>query len=281
VPIDPEKDVTLDRDTGTATVSVPEGTLKDWIEQAVAVAEGAGSREPALEIRIDTPPADESTAEPVEVKEVRVEIPIDDLRAVAESPVENVKIVSDVGEVTLNTDAIEDLIARTETEAENAPTVDLVVVKGEEKLEETLTEEQKEAVRGEGIREVFDVSVYAGGKSIEDFETPTGKLTIGLPYKLKDGETGEGVGVLHVKKDGNTEPMIDGSYDEKKELAVFQTNHLSVYAVVYNKEAEKPEEPIEDAKRGGGCDAGAWGAAGWLAFWAFLTAGVSKKSKRK
>ncbi|MDR2175161.1 MAG: hypothetical protein LBO82_04405 [Synergistaceae bacterium] len=180
-----------------------------------------------------------------------------------------------VGEVALNSDAIEDLLARGETEAENAPTLDVVIVKGEETLAETeeMTEEQKETLRAGNTREVFDISVYAGGKRLEDFKTETGKLTVGLPCELKPGETGEGVWVRHVAEDGSSEPMVDGRrYDEKKKLAVFQTSHLSIYAVVYEKET-KTEDTGENAGRGsGGCDAGfgaaerIFGLSGWVIF---------------
>jgi hypothetical protein len=283
VQIDPEKDIKIDGDADavTVTVSVPEGALKDGIAEAVAVAEAAGSREPTLEIRFDTPATGGSTAEPVTVKEVTVKIPISDLQAVKESPVENVKVVSGAGEVALDSGAIgeliEELLARAETEGESATTVDLVIVQTEEKLEQKadLTPEQKDALHDENalgdrkVCEVFDVSFYAGVKRIEDFKTSKGKLTIGLPYTLQNGETAEGVGVLHVQKDGNTVPMVDGrKYDEKKGLIVFQTDHLSVYAVVYEEKAKPENTGGEDAKRGesGGCDAGFASAAGAFVF---------------
>jgi hypothetical protein len=278
VPLDPEKDVKLDKDTGTETVTVPDGALESLLDQAIAVAKEAGSREPTVEIRVDAPASDAETGESVTVRKVEIKIPIGDLIAVRDSKVENVKIVSPAGEVTLNTEALRDLIAKAEAEpgSEKAPTVDIVIAKGEDTLAEAkdLTEKQEEALKDEKIREkvreVFDVSVYAGSERIEDFETKAGKLTVGLPYALKDGETKDGVWVRYVKKDGTTEDMVDGRrYDEKKKLAVFQTSHLSVYAIVYEyeetavKEEEPAEEPAEEsAKGGGGCDAGVWGGFG-------------------
>jgi hypothetical protein len=272
VPIDAEN-VTIDSDTGTATVAVPEGALTSLIEQAI---ETAGSREPTVEIRPPMPPAGEPGTEAVEIKEVKVEIPIGDLKAVAESEVENVKIASPVGEVTLNTDAIWDLldlVAKTKTDAGNAPTVDIVVTKGEETIAKTedLTEKQQETLRDDKTRDVFDVSIHVGSKRLEDFKTPTGKLTIGLPYELRPDEVGAGVGVHYIDKDGEPTPMVDGRrYDETKHLAVFQTDHLSIYAVVYDYAGEKEDGGSvgidEDTKRGGGSGGGCdMGTSGLLA----------------
>jgi hypothetical protein len=289
---DPEN-VQIDGDTGAVTVTMPKDKLEGGIAEAIALADKAGSLKPTLEIKFDTPTAGGNTAEPAKPKEITVKIPIDALQTVADSPVENVQVVSDAGEVTLDTGAIKELIERAKeaegAEEGSAPTVDLVIVQTEEKLEQKenlLTQEQKEAIRGEKaseerkVREIFDVSLYAGVKRIEDFKTRNGGLmTIGLPYKLQDDDTPEGVGVLHVQKDGVTEPMVDGRYDVKKELAIFQTDHLSVYVVVHEKKA-KPEDAGENANEdagenaknggggsgGGGCDTAGFGSAAWAIF---------------
>jgi homoaconitase/3-isopropylmalate dehydratase large subunit len=66
------------------------------------------------------------------------------------------------------------------------------------------------------------------------------------------------VWVLYVKEDGATERMTEGRrYDEQKEIAVFKTDHLSVYTVVYESVVNEPVTPGGD---GVGCDAGALAA---------------------
>jgi hypothetical protein len=74
-------------------------------------------------------------------------------------------------------------------------------------------------------------------------------------------------------------------------MSIFRTSHLSIYAVVYDRESdgdivdgEEIEEGEEDAVRlgGGGCDAGS-GAAGWMIFalWIALAAKTGKPATGK
>ncbi|MDR3164145.1 MAG: hypothetical protein LBU13_01040 [Synergistaceae bacterium] len=171
------------------------------------------------------------------VKTVHVNIPIVALKEVKESDAAvNVTLASSVGEVTLNKAAIADIV----DEAGSAESVGVAI---EEEPDE-VTSAQETALSDEKVRAVYDVSLYVDEKKLENFQT-TSKLTIGLPYTLKDGETSESVLVRYVGEDGSTEAMTDGRrYDDAKQLAVFSTKHLSVYAVTY--------EPVSD----GGCDAG-------------------------
>ena len=260
----PPENVTVDETTGVETVTVPEGALTSVIEAAINVATEAGT-EPTVEIKVDEVP---------EVNTVKVEIPLSDLQVVADSAVENVKIASVVGEVTLNTGALKDLIR--EGLAQGATTVDVVVdhkVTPEE--DDTLTEAQKAIIQeDEKVREVYDISIVINQTKLKNFETQDGKLTIGLPYELKTDEVGERVLSVYVADDGATEPMTEGrKYD--RGLAIFKTSHLSVYAVTYESEAAAPPETDEapaekGASGGGGCSAGMAGFA-LLAMVAALT----------
>jgi hypothetical protein len=107
--------------------------------------------------------------------EIRVLISARDLRAIADSAVEKVKVAPPNGEVTLNTAALRDLIAA----AGGAEDGDL-------------TEAQITALAGDETREVYDVSLYAAGERPENFTTD-GKLTVGLTCELKAGENAGGV----------------------------------------------------------------------------------------
>ncbi|MDR1366954.1 MAG: hypothetical protein LBJ13_03570, partial [Puniceicoccales bacterium] len=117
----------FDAPSGAQTVSVPAGAISPAVvEAALQAAFEAGGTEAAVEIRIPGQ-VDAVTGEPAEVREVRVEIPVGDLRAVAASEVENVRIVSGAGEVTLNTEALKDLI--TNADERSAAAVEIVIAR--------------------------------------------------------------------------------------------------------------------------------------------------------
>jgi hypothetical protein len=191
------------------------------------------------------------------MREVKVEIPVGDLKLVADNDT-SVKIASPVGEVTLDTGALDGLIAG--VEERNASTAEIGIAKAEPA---NLTDAQRATLNSDArFRAVFDVSVRAGGEVIGAFQTPGGTLTIGLPYALGAGEAPGGVKVEHIKEEGGSDRMPGSRYNEAGQLAVFQTDHLSVFAVVYEKEAGSDEEK-ETGSGGGGCDAGL-GAAGMM-----------------
>ncbi|MDR3165805.1 MAG: hypothetical protein LBU13_09530, partial [Synergistaceae bacterium] len=125
------------------------------------------------------------------------------------------------------------------------------------------------ALDDEKVREVYDVSVVVDGDKLKEFKT-TGKLTIGLPYTLKDAEVSEGILIVYVSPEGTTSYMTEGRrYDTAKSEAFFITNHLSVYAVTY--------EPVNESGDGG-CNVG-MGAAMLAAMVAvFLLTGKRRKS---
>jgi hypothetical protein len=283
VPIDPDRG-DFDTDTGVETVVVPARTLTPEAVAAAVEAALAAGTEPMVEFKIDSP-VDAVTGQPAEVREVRVKISVDDLKVVAESEAENVsvKIVSEAGEITLNADALRDLIAIAQADEQASATVEIVVAKNAEARPEELTPAQRETLNNDlySGSALYDVSAVINESKIGNFNT-SGKLTIGLPYELKPGEIGERVASVYIAPDGTTERMTEGrSYS--RGLAIFKTNHLSLYAVAYESETqttEPPEEEEEEIPRapGGGCDAG-FGAARIIVLLTCLSAALGRGRK--
>ena len=178
------------------------------------------------------------------------------------------------GEVTLNTAVLKDLIAQ----AAGADDIELVTKKREET--ENLTAAQNAALNSIRKREVYDVSIYANGAKLENFTTDSGKLTIGLPYTLKSGETADGVWAYYVSETGSTERMTEGRKYERS-LAIFETHHLSTYAVIYEKAENTEGTPADNAEAAGtgsgrgGCDAG----AGMILFFILALFAVTRRRK--
>gem|GEM_PF-2221487 len=78
---------------------------------------------------------------------------------------------------------------------------------------------------------VYDISIISEGKKISSFGGQ--KITISLPYELKDGQSKEKVSVWYMNDKGELE-KISCTYDEKTGLASFITEHLSYYVVGYD-----------------------------------------------
>jgi len=74
---------------------------------------------------------------------------------------------------------------------------------------------------------ILSLTVSSGRNAISNFG---GKVTVSLPYELKDGERAEDVTVWHLASDG-TMTEIPCAYDPVTKLATFKVTHLSHYVV--------------------------------------------------
>ncbi|MEG1878285.1 MAG: S-layer homology domain-containing protein, partial [Pseudoflavonifractor sp.] len=83
---------------------------------------------------------------------------------------------------------------------------------------------------------LFSLTVTSGGKIVSDFG---GKVTVTLPYTLKDGEKAEDVTVWHLAEDGSL-TEIPATYDPKTGLATFTVSHFSKYVVGVNAKWSNP-----------------------------------------
>ncbi len=91
-----------------------------------------------------------------------------------------------------------------------------------------LSVKQREAV---GDCPVYDIKISTGKKNISQFG---GKLTISLPYTLKDGERPSGIVVYHLDAEGNLVRM-EGVYDPVAGKVVFTVDHLSFFVIGYDE----------------------------------------------
>lgn len=95
-----------------------------------------------------------------------------------------------------------------------------------------LSSKQKEAVGG---RPVYDIKITVDKKSISQFK---GKLTISLPYTLKEGENPSGIVIYHLNDAGELVPM-EGYFDTASGKVVFTVDHLSYYVIGYDEALSK------------------------------------------
>ncbi len=88
-----------------------------------------------------------------------------------------------------------------------------------------------------GSRPVFDINITSGGKAVTDLGA--GKLQISIPYNLAAGESAGQIVAYRIAADGTLAEMSGACYDAAAKAVVFTTDHLSRYAVGYQKAEDR------------------------------------------
>lgn len=116
---------------------------------------------------------------------------------------------------------------------------DVTVSAGEVKDKQTvlnnatnLNAEQKETLKDAPL---YDFSLKVGETAVGKFDA---KVTVTLPYTLKEGEDPDGVTIWYVAGDGTVEEIKDVHYDAKTGTVTFRVEHFSYYAVAYRETQE-------------------------------------------
>lgn len=162
-----------------------------------------------------------------EAKEAEFSIPKTGLDTFVESKSETLSLTSGIGEISMDAQAVESI-------AKQAAGSDVVMSVAKVDATKELNSQQQQAV---GNAPVYDISIQSGGQNITQFDGE--RVTITLPYQLKDGEDPSNVVVWYVDSKGNIQ-KVESSYDVKKKVVVFHTKHLSLYAVGYQQPDNQP-----------------------------------------
>ncbi|MDR0654133.1 MAG: hypothetical protein LBG12_12630, partial [Synergistaceae bacterium] len=247
---------------GAKTVEIKEGVLSDIAD--VISSTNEGSTPPVIEINlvgtIDKSDALNKSQISLPVKELNTNI----LEKIGTEQNVKITVLKDVCEVAIDKGVLKTVIDAADGEAVS---VDIVAEK-KDKENLGLEPAQEDVLADDKFRDVYDISVWVNGGKLDDFKEDDGKLTIGLPYKLEGDESGANVWAYHIDDSGWADRMTKGRfYDDMKEMTVFETDHLSVYATAYEQSASSD---------GGGCDAGSGVLA--LAVLALLS-GIRRRGK--
>ena len=154
------------------------------------------------------------------VDKLTVEVPKSALKEVANGTKAVVTVKSSVAEITLSQEALK-TIAK---EAGNN-----VSITAEKVDNAKLSEENKALVGG---NPVFNLSIGVDNKAVTNFN---GKVTISLPYTPKKDENVKKLTVYYLDDSGKATEMPGAYYDEKTGAIVFDTDHFSTFAIVYDK----------------------------------------------
>lgn len=132
----------------------------------------------------------------------------------------NLKVETSVGTIFVPEKALNEISGQAQ-----GSTVEIVI---ENISPGKLTAEQKAITEGSTV---YDIGIISVGKNISSFGGH--KITISLPYTLKEGQVKEKVTVWYMNDKDELE-KISCTYDEKTGLAAFTADHLSYYAVGYD-----------------------------------------------
>ncbi len=99
-------------------------------------------------------------------------------------------------------------------------------------LEELETDNLSDANKAlVGDHPVFDLSITVGGTKVTDFGG--GTVTVTLPYTPAEGEDTDNLTIYYIDDAGKAVEMTGVYYDDESGMIVFETDHFSVFAVVY------------------------------------------------
>lgn len=207
-------DATVKTSGNAVKASVSADSLSAAIKAAVKIADEKKTNA-AVEIKADAPTG---------ATEIEFSIPKTALKTFSDSGAKTLSLVSGVGEMAISADAAASIATQTGSS-------DVAVSIEKLNTGKSLSQKQQAAV---GDAPVYDISITSGDKRISTFGGNT--LTVTLPYTLKTGEDSSGVVVWYVDDLGNIQ-KVSSVYDASRKVVVFTTNHLSLYAVGYEKTA--------------------------------------------
>lgn len=208
----------------TASTTVSSSTMKTAVDRVLNAAKKYNT-DPVLEINVDVSSRADS---------MKVTLPSSSLEKLGEHDDAALVILSDVAEVTLDSDAI----SAVAWQAGSTVTLYVTSVPTSE-----LNSRQRAAV---GSAPVFDLSFKSGNTTISDFDG--GRATITLPYRLKSGQKADGIVVWYMDNNGNLS-ACDTTYNISRREVTFVTRHFSKYVIGYEEQEPVWSNPYYDVYR--------------------------------
>lgn len=202
--------VKASNDSGAAVANVGTTTVHNLLVKAKE-AESNGQKA-IVEIKLETSQ---------DAKSVKLGLPAEALKEIAETSGAEVKVSTAIGSVTFDAKAINSINA-----SATSGNVNVIISKEEAS---SLSSEIRTIV---GDRPVYDFSIQAGDKKITDFGG--GKALASIPYTPKQNEKHNSIIIYYIDKDGNLK-TVRSIYNKVSGTVDFTTNHFSQYAVGYNE----------------------------------------------
>ena len=173
---------------------------------------------------VEINPGEDVVIDVSEVEEVVEEVVIDNkvVDQIAQTLDENTKVEV---KLTDSTVALDNTAVSAILELDADGDLSLIVKEVEE---ETLNDDQKDAVKDEDVATIISVTATIGTTAIHDLGG--GSAEISIPFTIADGYTADDIKVAFISEDGTVE-IIDAVYSEG--VLTFSTTHFSTFVVFY------------------------------------------------
>jgi hypothetical protein len=156
-----------------------------------------------------------------QVKKADVNLTAKAVESLAKEGNVSVAIKTDLGEIVLSPRVLEELTSRTTGDIKISITsVDDTVLK----------DESKDKI---GDRPIVDIVIAEGNKEITGIEG--NQIKAATPYESKSSDNISNLLVYYVDEEGDVVPVKLSKYDQANNKMVFETTHLSLYAVGLNE----------------------------------------------
>ena len=154
------------------------------------------------------------------VDKLTVEIPKTVLKEIADDTKAVVTVKSNISEMIFSQEAL-----KTITREAGANVTIIAEKVGNSKL----SQENKVLV---GDNPVFNFSIEMDNKAIKNFK---GKIKISIPYIPKKDENTKKLTIYYIDDNGKATEVQGAHYDERTGMIVFETDHFSNFAIVYDE----------------------------------------------
>ena len=197
---------------GKVEVSIPDATIHDAIEKAVAQAKKDGATENGIAVSIDL------SGLKTEFNTLPLTLSKNAYQDLVDAGVKALDIHTPQISLSLDLETLKTISGAADGDVTiNAALAD----------RSALTDAAQAAL---GERPLYEITIVTGGKNVTRFG---GEITITLPYALRTGETAENLWMAWVNADEGFTYITDSEYRAGNMIA--RTNHLTVFGV-----AEKP-----------------------------------------
>lgn len=215
-------EVTIVFDGGVKRVSVSqEVTVNQATITITAVSQTAynGYDEPTYTYTVTGLVGEET----LETETIEVSLSTDALATIADSDVESLVITSDLATIAISTEALAEIIDQV---AGDDVAISVAFTDTTDILSDALSAEQQ-AVIGDSV--VIDMTIISGDDAITSIGGE--KITITVPYELKDNEEADKIVVWHIADDGYI-TVLPTEYDEEIGTLEFSATEVVTFVIV-------------------------------------------------
>lgn len=221
VPTTAETDVAAKTDSkGNAEIDVPSNVVDNAIGKALDAARKNGAEDNGVAVQINVTTGKSATGKAADT--ITVNLPKTTQERLIAAEVSSFTVVVNRPDIaiSLSLDSIREIHTQANADVQLTAT----------RLTDTstLSAEARTAI---GTRPVFQLTAsYRGGK-VTDFGA--GSVGVEIPYTLRAGELAGNLYAVYVDDNGKVTYLTNSSYDSKRGVLMFTTDHFSTYGIGY------------------------------------------------